>query len=125
MNNVTLIGRLTKDPETTQTQSGHTVVRFSLAVDRRGKDAGADFPTCVAFDKTAELIGKYCKKGDRLGVVGRIQTGSYEKDGRKVYTTDVVVREIELLGGRREESAAEPQESAPQFTEVEDDELPF
>lgn len=124
MNNVILIGRLTKDPETTQTQSGHTVVRFSLAVDRRGRDAGADFPTCVAFDKTAELIGKYCKKGDRLGVIGRIQTGSYEKDGRKVYTTDVIVHEIELMGGKREESA--PQETAPQFTEVEDDEpLPF
>lgn len=123
MNSVILIGRLTKDPETTQTQSGHTVARFALAVDRRGRDAGADFPTCVAFDKTAELIGKYCKKGDRLGVIGRIQTGSYEKDGRKVYTTDVIVHEIELMGGRREEST--PQESAPQFTEVEDDELPF
>lgn len=125
MNNVILIGRLTKDPETTQTQSGHTVVRFSLAVDRRGRDAGADFPTCVAFDKTAELIGKYCRKGDRLGVIGRIQTGSYEKDGRKVYTTDVIVHEIELMGGKREESAPEPQETAPQFTEVEDDDLPF
>lgn len=124
MNNVILIGRLAKDPETMQTQSVHTVVRFSLAVDRRGRDAGADFPTCVAFDKTAELVGKYCNKGDRLGVIGRIQTGSYEKDGRKVYTTDVIVHEIELMGGKREQESA-PQETAPQFTEVEDDELPF
>ena len=92
MNHVSLIGRLTRDPDVRSTQNGETVARYTLAVDRGSKDKGADFISCVAFGKTAEFAEKYLIKGVKVGVDGRIQTGSYtNKDGQKVYTTDVVV----------------------------------
>lgn len=92
MNNVALIGRLTKDPDVRASQTGETVTKYTLAVDRPGKDKGADFISCVTFGKTAEFASKYLKKGTKVGVEGRIQTGNYtNKDGQKVYTTDVVV----------------------------------
>lgn len=99
MNKVILMGRLTRDPEVRM--SGDTAVaRFSLAVDRRFKKDGeqtADFINCVAFGKTGEFIEKYGRKGTKFVVEGRIQTGSYtNKDGQKVYTTDVVVEQIEF-----------------------------
>ena len=99
MNKVILMGRLTRDPEVRM--SGDTpVARFSLAVDRRFKKDGeqtADFINCVAFGKTGEFIEKYGRKGTKFVVEGRIQTGSYtNKDGQKVYTTDVVVEQIEF-----------------------------
>lgn len=133
MNKVELIGRLTRDPEVRSSQES-TVARFSLAVDRRFKKEGqpdADFINCVAFGKTAEFIEKYFKKGNRLGLVGRIQTGSYtNKDGQKVYTTDVVVEEAEFV-----ESKSEASKSAPKVEEDDsgfmnipegvDEELPF
>ena len=101
MNLVTLIGRLTKDPEVRYTASTQSAVaKFTLAVDRGGKDKGADFINCTCFGKTAELVEKYVGKGKQIAVNGRIQTGSYEKDGRKVYTTDVIVEKIEFLGGK-------------------------
>ncbi len=99
MNKVILMGRLTRDPEVRM--SGDTAVaRFSLAVDRRFKKDGdqtADFINCVAFGKTGEFIEKYGHKGTKFVVEGRIQTGSYtNKDGQKVYTTDVVVEQVEF-----------------------------
>lgn len=99
MNKVILMGRLTRDPEVRM--SGDTAVaRFSLAVDRRFKKDGeqtADFISCVAFGKTGEFIEKYGRKGTKFVVEGRIQTGSYtNKDGQKVYTTDVVVEQVEF-----------------------------
>lgn len=99
MNKVILMGRLTRDPEVRM--SGETAVaRFSLAVDRRFKKDGeqtADFINCVAFGKTGEFIEKYGRKGTKFVVEGRIQTGSYtNKDGQKVYTTDVVVEQVEF-----------------------------
>lgn len=99
MNKVILMGRLTRDPEVRM--SGDTAVaRFSLAVDRRFKKDGeqtADFINCVAFGKTGEFIEKYGRKGTKFVVDGRIQTGSYtNKDGQKVYTTDVVVEQVEF-----------------------------
>lgn len=101
MNNVTLIGRLTRDPEVRYSDTGTAVGRFSLAIDRgkdkKGEDRGADFPSVVCFGKTAELVEKYVAKGRLVGVTGRLQTGSYEKDGHKVYTTDVVADRIEFL----------------------------
>ena len=130
MNKAFLVGRLTRDPEMRDTQGGTRVARFALAIDRRGKDAGADYPSCVAFGKTAELVGQYLRKGNRAGVVGRIQTGSYERDGHKVYTTDVICDEVEFLETRAEaqRGRAEDVEAAfgvpPQVTE-DDDELPF
>ena len=92
MNHVCLIGRLTRDPDVKMTQSGDKVARYTLAVDRSGKDKGADFISCVTFGKTADFVSAYLHKGTKIGVEGRIQTGSYTKmDGQKVYTTDVVV----------------------------------
>ena len=102
MNKVILMGRLTRDPEVRYTQGDNTsaVARFSLAVDRRFKKDGdqtADFINCVAFGKTGEFIEKYGHKGTKFVVEGRIQTGSYtNKDNQKVYTTDVVVEQVEF-----------------------------
>ena len=102
MNKVILMGRLTRDPEVRYTQGDNAaaVARFSLAVDRRFKKDGdqtADFINCVAFGKTGEFIEKYGHKGTKFVVEGRIQTGSYtNKDGQKVYTTDVVVEQVEF-----------------------------
>lgn len=97
MNAVTLIGRLTRDPETRYTSDTQmAVTRFSLAIDR-GKDKGADYPSIICFGKTAENCEKYLKKGRMVGIHGRIQTGSYEKDGHKVYTTDIVADRVEFL----------------------------
>lgn len=97
MNKTVLLGRLTRDPELKTTQSGLSVVRFTLAVDRRFKNQSgereADFVSCQAWRQTAEFIAKYFNKGNKLAIVGSIQTGSYEKDGQRVYTTDVVVDE--------------------------------
>lgn len=102
MNKVILMGRLTRDPDVRYTQGEEpmAIARFTLAVDRRGKrdgEASADFPSCVCFRRTAEFIEKYAHQGTKLIVTGRIQTGSYtNRDGQKVYTTDVVVEEAEF-----------------------------
>lgn len=105
MNKVILLGRLTKDPETRQA-GDTTVTRFSVAVDRRYKQDGgqaADFPSCVAFGKTAEFISKYFRQGMKIALEGRIQTGSYEKDGVKHYTTDVIAEVVEFAESKKVE----------------------
>lgn len=104
MNKVILMGRLTRDPEVRYTQgdNGMAVARYTLAVDRRqsrnsGEEQTADFISCVAFGKSGEFAERYLQKGTKIAVTGRIQTGSYtNKDGQKVYTTDVVVEEHEF-----------------------------
>lgn len=103
MNKVILMGRLTRDPEVrySQGENSTAIARYSLAVNRRFKREGdeqtADFINCVAFGKAAEFVEKYLHKGTKIAVVGRIQTGSYtNKDGVKVYTTDVIVEEQEF-----------------------------
>lgn len=100
MNSVQLTGRLTRDPEVRYTDGGSTIARFTLAVNRRFKSESgpdADFISCVAFGKTAEFIEKYFSKGRKMDLNGRIQTGSYtNKDGQKVYTTDIVVENVEF-----------------------------
>ncbi len=100
MNTVALVGRLTKDPEIRQGNST-TVARFTLAVDRRFAKDGeqtADFINCIAFNKSAEFVEKYFSKGQRMGLTGHISTGSYtNKDGNKVYTTDVVADTVEFV----------------------------
>ena len=108
MNKVILIGRLTKDPETrySQGQSSTCISRYSLAVDRQFKRDGeqaADFLNCVAFGKQGEIAEKYLKKGTKIAVTGRLQTGSYtDRDGKKVYTTDVVVESHEFVESKKE-----------------------
>lgn len=106
MNKCIIIGRLTKDIDVRSSQSGTSVAKFTVAVDRRTKEKETDFINCTAFGKTAEVLQKYVRKGHRIGIVGHIQTGSYEKDGHKVYTTDVIVDEIEFL--EKKEDAPEP-----------------
>lgn len=110
-NSVTLIGRPTKDIDV-RVNGETTVTRFSLAVDRKkSKDKSADFVSCVAFNKTAEFLNKYVKKGSKIVVLGEIRTGSYEKDGKKFYTTDVVVNEVEFASSKEQ---GEGQESVPE-----------
>ena len=103
MNKAILMGRLTRDPEVRYTQGENqmAIARYTLAVDRRfnrnGDDNTADFISCVAFGKAGEFAERYFRKGTKIAVTGRIQTGSYtKKDGVKVYTTDVVVEEQEF-----------------------------
>lgn len=104
MNSVQLVGRLTKDPDVRYTDGGTSIARFTIACDRRFKKDGedsADFISCVAFGKTAEFMEKYFSKGKKLGLNGRIQTGSYtNKDGQKVYTTDIIVDNVEFVESR-------------------------
>lgn len=108
MNNVSLIGRLTKDVQERRTQNGTPVVSFTLAVDRRKKEDGADFINCIAWDKSAETIARYVHKGDLFGVTGHIQTRNYEKDGRMNYVTEVVTTSFQFLERKREMSSDSP-----------------
>ena len=134
MNKVILIGRLTRDVEIHQ--SGEMpIARFSMAVDRKFKKEGeatADFINCVAFKSTAENINKFFSKGNRIGIVGHIQTGSYtNKDGQKVYTTDVIVDEFDFVESKSAAQSAskeEPKQKADEFIDVPagiNEELPF
>jgi len=98
MNRVILIGRLTKDPEI-RTSGNYTIASFSIAVDRKFKRDGepeADFFNCTAFNKTAEFVEKYCKKGMKMVVEGRIQNDNYEKDGVKHYGVKIMVDSLEF-----------------------------
>lgn len=108
MNNVSLIGRLTKDVQERRTQSGTPVVSFTLAVNRMKKEDGADFINCIAWGKAAETIARYVHKGDLFGVTGHIQTRSYEKDGRMNYATEVVTASFQFLERKREMSSDSP-----------------
>lgn len=122
MNKVILIGRLVKDPEVKSTQSQISVCSFTLAVDRRSKNADgerqSDFLSCVAWRQQAEFLGKYFHKGSRVGIIGSLQSRSYDdQTGKKVYVTEVVVDEIEFVESKREGAAGnggfEPQRSTP------------
>lgn len=113
MNKVILIGRLTKDPEVrhSQGQNSTAIARYTLTVDRKFKDEngniGADFISCVAFAKAGEFAEKYFKKGIKIAIEGRIQSGSYtDKNGNKVYTTDVVIESQEFAESKRQDAAA-------------------
>lgn len=142
MNKVILMGRLTRNPDVrySQGEKATCVARYTLAVDRRFKREGeqdADFIGCVVFGKPAEFAEKYLKQGTKIAIVGRIQTGSYtNKDGQKVYTTDVVVEEQEFAESKRaaggNAGAAPAQTQAPAAQdgfmpapEDIEDELPF
>ena len=139
MNKVILIGRLTKDADVKVSSTGTAVARFNLAVDRRFKKEGeqtCDFINCVAFSKTAEFLEKYGNKGTKFVVEGSIQTGSYtNKEGQKVYTTDVLVQSVEFAESKtytqNNSTAPTPVQASvipDDFIKVDDineDELPF
>lgn len=102
MNKAIMSGRLCADIELRQTPSGKKVCAFTLAVDRRGKDAGADFIDCVAWEKTAEFLVRYFQKGQQMNICGRLQTRSYEdKEGKKRKATEVVVEEVGFCGSKQ------------------------
>lgn len=124
MNQFICIGRMTSNIEVKYTESGKAVGRFSLALDRgkdsEGNDRGADFPNFVTFGKAAEVLQKWTEKGSRVSVIGHVQTGSYEKDGKKVYTTDIVVDRVEIIDFKKKD------ESIPDgFQEYDDEDVPF
>lgn len=126
MNSVVIIGRLTKDPDVRYTTGNEpkAVARMTVAVDRGG-DRGTDFPNVVAFGKQAENCGKYLSKGKQVGVSGKIHTGKYEKDGRTVYTTDILADRVEFLSPKNE-SLNNPDPEIPDgFETVSEDDVPF
>ena len=144
MNKAILVGRLTRDPEIRYTVAGESmcIARYTLAVDRRGKreegQPTADFINCVAFGKNGEFAEKYLRQGTKIAIGGHIQTGSYtNKDGKKVYTTDVVIDEQEFAESKNSQSSNVSSGSSTQQTpEVDengfmnipdgiDEELPF
>ena len=139
MNKVILMGRLTKDPEVRYTQTNNTLVAsFSLAVNRRfaaqGQERQADFFNVVAWNKTGEFVSKYFKKGQQVGVIGRLQTRSWEDDqGQKHYVTEVVAEETYFADSKRDGDASSIEstfgETLAQNTEFQvtssDDDLPF
>ena len=139
MNEVQLVGRLARDPEVRYSQGANptAVGRYTLAVKRNFKnkdgDYDADFIPCVVFGVSAEFAQKYFRKGMLVGITGRIQTGSYEKDGRKVYTTEVIIRDQEFCESKKNDSAnSAPPRPLPtddagfmKIPEGEEEELPF
>ena len=133
MNNCVFTGKLGRDPEIKEA-GGTTIAKFSLAVGRNFKRDGqpdTDWVNCTAFGKTAEFVGKWFKKGQDMAVVTHVQMGSYEKDGKKIYTTDFMVDQAMFNGGKAE--ANDTTGVAPQKTKVEDfvsvdddfDDIPF
>lgn len=106
MNNVTLMGRLTRDPELKYSQAGKAYCRFTVAVNRDFNKDEADFINCLAFGKTAETIAEWLGKGRRIALQGRIQTGNYEnKNGDKVNTFEVVADRFEFVDSARSETS--------------------
>lgn len=136
MNTAIIMGRLTKEPAITTTQTGLKIARYTLAVDRRVKQEKenqqtADFIPCVAFDRAAQFAESYFHQGMRVLVEGRIQTGSYrDREGRTVYTTDVIVSSQEFADGKRDQAPSPAQPAPDEFLSVpegadETDGLPF
>lgn len=126
MNKVFLIGRLTADPKQGQTPGNKVFTKFALAVNRFNSEE-ADFINIIAWEKTAEALIKYATKGRQIAVVGRIQTGTYEKDGVKRPTFDVIADSVEFIGGsQRSDNAPNKDSNIDSLREVDnDDDMPF
>lgn len=130
MNKVILLGRLTKEPELKSTQNGISRCSFTLAVDRRFKNADGeretDFINCTAWRTTAEFISKYFRKGQRIAVVGSIQVRSYETDtGERRYITEVIADETYFADGYQEGNQGQHNSSGNDYFNADDDDLPF
>ena len=150
INNVVLVGRLTKDIELRKTQSGLSVASFTVACDRRlsqeqrnNNEQSADFISCVAWRGSADFLGNYAHKGDTVGVEGRIQTRTYDRDGQKVYVTEIVANSVSILHStqpRQAQAQTQPQQQTQNSAatqandpiedylngyEINSDELPF
>ncbi len=137
LNNAVVMGRLVADPEVRSTPQGVSVCRFTVAVDRKytkeGEPRQADFIDILAWRQTAEFVGKYFQKGQMIAVQGSIQTGSYEKDGIKRRTFEIVAENVSFCGGKNESNGTS---ETPSFSnadtddfvgiaDADDDELPF
>ena len=146
INNVVLVGRLTRDIELRKTQSGLSVASFTIACDRRlsqeqknNGEQSADFISCVAWRGSADFLGRYAHKGDTVGVEGRIQTRNYDRDGQKVYVTEIVANSVSILHSTQPRQAQaqqqvqntvatqanDPMEDYLNGYEINSDELPF
>lgn len=125
MNKVVLMGRLTKDPEVRYTNSQRAFCRFTVAVNRQKDEA--DFISCIAWNAVAENMGKYVRKGDRVLIDGSIQTGSYEKNSQKVYTTDINAWSVQFIDMHKKDGGFTPtDEPIPDaFDDLEQEGLPF
>ena len=131
MNNVTLIGNLTRDPEL-RAYNGESCCKFSVAINGRKHADGtqeADFIPVTVWGKLADAVAQYCHKGARVGILGRLKSGSYEKEGRRVYTLDVIAWQVEFLSSSQAAQTPPPEPPAFSaqngFTVVDNDELPF
>lgn len=134
LNHSVIMGRLTADPEIRRTNSGKAVCSFTLAVDKPGKDSGASFIPCVAWEKTAEFIGKYFAKGSLLALEGRVESRQYEtNDGNKRTVVELVASQVHFCGKKEDAESnppmgfARPNAPASDFAMIEDDDaqLPF
>ena len=151
INNVVLVGRLTKDVEVKKTQSGLSVASFTVACDRRlsqeqrnNNEQSADFISCVAWRGSADFLGNYAHKGDTVGVEGRIQTRTYDRDGQKVYVTEIIANSVSILHStqpRQAQAQTQPQQQVQNtaatqandpiedylngYSDINSDELPF
>ena len=120
INNVVLVGRLTRDPELRKTQTGKSVLSFSVAVNRKFKseEQTADFINCVAWNQTADFLARYATKGALVGIEGRIQTRNYEdKTGNRVYVTEVVSDSVQLLESKAEAERRQTQQGSSNFSQ--------
>lgn len=126
MNTVAQIGRLTKDIEVKYTHNGKSVARFTLAVNSRHKKQDGTYDThffnCVIWDKAATNLAKFTKKGSLIGVTGKLESRSYEKDGHKVYVTEIIVESFDLLEKKDKGSEVVPVFEA---VDIKDEDLPF
>lgn len=122
-NKIVIGGRLTADPELKTTQNGKTITPFTVAINRPGKDAGAVFLDCTAFDKTAETVANYFRKGNQILVEGRMDSRTVEKDGQKRIYWNVIAERIEFVDPR--DAAPKPESDAANFRDIGGGDLPF
>ena len=116
MNSVNLVGRLCADPSLTYSQNGVALCKFTIAIDRPfSKDKTADFLPCICFKTTAENTANYLAKGSQAGVIGSIQTSTWEKDGVKHYKTEIIADRVEFIGGKPKGEQSNPQTPASSF----------
>ncbi len=125
MNKIILIGNLTRDPELTETANYKKLCRFTIAVGRTFDREKTDFFSCTAWEQKAEVISKYVRKGNKLGVIGRLEINETEKDGVKTRHHNIIVEEIEFLTPKSETDRTSPAPSIADLTPADDDNLPF
>jgi single-strand DNA-binding protein len=123
MNLVALSGRICKELEAKYSSTGTAVMNFTLAVDRQTKEKTTDFINCIAFNKTAELMGQYCTKGQKIIIEGSIQVRSWDdKDGKKHYSTEVIANRVEFCEGKKQDKQ---ERQSSQIDDSSEDSLPF